>query len=435
MSNAVNGVIEQVDLQREAILELLQSMIRLQPSGERAVQALVAQALSSDGGSVENLRFEPRDVPLKDEFASEGKGSAGQRESIVGSFPGLPGGRSLLLFAHPDGEPIGDTSNWLHKPFDGVIDHGRLYGWGVADDLLGVATAICAMRAITASSVAFKGTVIIASTPSKRHARGVAAVLHRGYRADGAIYLHPAESGLGMEDIKAFTSGQLEFSIEVKGRRPMTAEPGHTAVSHLAISPLEKALVLIDALRALDLERGVRVHHPILDKAIGRSTNILISSLQFGPTNGLLSRMPETCLFGGAVTFPPNEKMTDVQGEIQAVLNAACEKDPWLAINRPTLLWQSGATGMEVPVDHPLYRIVSSAITEIAGIEPHVNPLHDSSDVRNPVVQQGIPTIGFGPICGDLTQTGHHDEWVDVEDYVRAVKVTARSILEWCGTE
>lgn len=435
MSDAAKNVVDQVDVQRGAILELLQSMIRLQPEGEAAVQGLVAQALARHGAGVENVRFEPRDVPLKDEFASERTSSNGQRESVVGSFSGSSGGRSLLLFAHPDGEPIGDTRDWLHNPFEGVIDNGRLYGWGVADDLLGVATAICAMHAIVASGVVLRGNVIIASTPSKRHARGVAAVLHHGYRADGAIYVHPAESGVGMKDIKAFTSGQLGFSVEVKGRAPKTTEPGHTGVAHLAISPLEKALILIGALRNLDHERGERVHHPTIDEAVGRSTNILISSLQFGSPGEKFSRMPELCLFGGAVTFPPNEKMVDVQAEFQAALNAASEKDPWLSTNRPTLHWLSGASGMEVPVDHPLYRIVSSAITDIAAIEPHVNPLHDSSDIRNPVVQQGIPTIGFGPICGDLTQTGHHDEWVDVEDYVRAVKVTAQIIVEWCGAE
>ena len=434
-SGVVKRATDQVDVDRGAIVAMLQSMIRKQPDGEAAVQALVAEELSGSGGRVEKVRFEPRDVPIVDEFASGQRSSTGERESVVASFEGQAGGRSLILFAHPDGEPISDTSAWVHPPFEGTIDNGRLYGWGVADDLLGVATAVCAMRAIAEAGVVLKGAVIVASTPSKRHARGVAAVLHHGYGADGAIYLHPAESGIGLRDIKAFTSGTLEFTVEVRGRRPETAEPMHTAVSHLGINPLDKALVLLNALHILDIDRGARIHHPALDDAVGRSTNILIATLQLGIANGAGTRMAETCTFGGSVTFPPSERMADVQAEVEAALSDAIKKDSWLTANPPALQWVSGITGMEVAAEHPLYRIVSSAIREIADVEPQVNALHSSSDIRNPQVQKGIPTVGFGPLCGDLSQTGHHDEWVDVEDFIRTVKVVARVVIEWCGTE
>ena len=59
---------------------------------------------------------------------------------------------------------------------------------------------------------------------------------------------------------------------------------------------------------------------------------------------------------------------------------------------------------------------------------------HTASDIRNPIVQKGIPTVGLGPLCGDLTQNGRHDEWVDLDDYLRAIKVAARTIADWCGT-
>jgi len=39
--------------------------------------------------------------------------------------------------------------------------------------------------------------------------------------------------------------------------------------------------------------------------------------------------------------------------------------------------------------------------------------------------------VGYGPLGGDLSQNGNHDEWVDVADYIRAIKITARAILEW----
>ena len=76
---------------------------------------------------------------------------------------------------------------------------------------------------------------------------------------------------------------------------------------------------------------------------------------------------------------------------------------------------------------------MADAIHQVTGEAPHVNPLHTSSDIRNPILQAGIPTVGLGPLGGDLTQNGLTDEWVDVEDYLRAVKVAAAVIDGWCG--
>jgi acetylornithine deacetylase len=73
----------------------------------------------------------------------------------------------------------------------------------------------------------------------------------------------------------------------------------------------------------------------------------------------------------------------------------------------------------------------------VTGEPPHVNPPHMSSDIRNSIVQAGIPTVGLdpllGPLGGDLTQNGLHDEWVDVEDYLRPARVAAAVVVGWCS--
>ncbi|RUT32461.1 M20/M25/M40 family metallo-hydrolase [Arsenicitalea aurantiaca] len=415
------------------VIGLLQALVGLQHDGEEAVQSLVIQRLSAAGADVEALRYEPRDVPLVDEFAAGAADARGERRSIVGRFDGQAAeGRSLIIFAHPDSEPTASARHWSRPPFSASIHDGRVYGWGIADDLAGVATGIAAMEMIARAGIRLAGDVIFASTPSKNNARGVAAVLHQGYDADAALYLHPAESGVGMHEIKALTSGQLEFAITVSGMPPETHEPGQTAFSHLGVNPLDKALALIWALKALDAERATRVTHRLLDAAVGRSTNLMISSIDFGGTAPLW-RMPETLTFSGAISFPPGEKLEAVQKEVEAALHAAIAADPFLTENPPRLDWLSGVTGIEVAATHPLYQTLSDAIAEVCGFEPEVNPMHTSSDIRNPIVQKGIPTLGFGPLCGDLTHAGGIDEWVDREDYLRAVKVTAASIIGWCG--
>ena len=336
------------------------------------------------------------------------------------------------MFAHPDGESVEGTDAWRHPPFEGVIEDGRLYGWGVADDLAGCAAAVLAVE--RAAGEEDLGDLIFASTPSKRHARGVAALLHRGLSADAALYLHPAESGAGMGEIKALASGQLEFRVTVRGRLPETTEPGQTAFSHLAVNPIDKAIVLHGALTALAERRAARVRHPLIEAEVGRATNLHVSSIRCGVMRKL-SRLSESCEMGGAISFPPGETLAEVQAEVEAAIAEAAAGDGWLRDHPPETAWLTGVTGAEVPKDHPLWRVGAAAVERITGAAPYLNPMHTSSDIRNPAVEAGIPCIGLGCLGGDLSQNGRHDEWVDAADFARMVEVTAAVARDWCGRE
>lgn len=410
----------------------LQALIRAQRVGEAAVQQVVADAARGLGCTVETLRYRPGDVPMVAEFAGVGAIDEGERESVVATFKGRGGGRSVILFAHPDGEPVAGTETWQRDPFAGIVDNGRLYGWGVADDLSGVAILVQGLQAVLEAGHAPAGDVILASTPSKRHARGVSALLHGGLKADAAVYLHPAESGVGMREIKAFASGLLEFRVTVEGRAPDTNEISHTAFAHQAVNPLDKLWLVYRALQALDARRAAVIRHPALQQAIGRSTNLLVSHIGAG-RDEVYSRIASHALLAASLSFPPPETLPQVQAEIEDTLREAALGDAWLKDHPPRLEFVSGVTGAEVSIDDPLYAVVAAAIVRVTGQAPHVNPLHTSSDIRNPIVQAGIPTVGLGPLGGDLTQNGLHDEWVDVEDYRRAVKVVAEIIVGWCG--
>jgi acetylornithine deacetylase len=412
----------------------LQDLVRAQEAGEAAVQRRVAEAARELGCTVETVRYDPSSVPMVAEFAAARAIDTEPRESVVATFRGRGGGRgrSLILFAHPDGEPVSGVERWQHDPFAGTIDRGRLHGWGVADDLSGVALLVEGLRAALAAGHVPAGDVILASTPSKRHARGVSALLHGGLRADAAVYLHPAESGVGMREIKAFAAGLLEFRVTVDGRLPETSEISHTAFAHTAINPLDKLLLVHRALQDLDAQRAGTVHHPLLQAAIGRSTNLLVSHLGAG-TETVHARIAPRAVLAGSLSFPPPETLETVQAAVAAAVARAAAGDPWLAGHPPRLEWVSGVSAAETPVEAPLYRTVAGAIRAVAGQEPSVNPLHTASDIRNPILQAGIPTVGLGPLGGNLTQNGLTDEWVDVADYRRAAAVVGAIIAAWTG--
>jgi len=426
----VEELFESIERNKERHVSFLQQLIQAQKGGEEAVQAFVAKTFEELGCTVETLRIKPTSLEFKYQFAAEDSIPDKKRISVVGKYSGSRKGRSLLMFAHPDSEEVHSIERWAHDPFAGDIERGRIYGWGVADDLAGVAVMTEALSALLAAGISPGGDLILCSTPAKKNAQGVIALLSRGYRADASIYLHPAESGVGMREIKAIASGILQFRIKIEGKVPDTTEPGKTAFAHLGVNPIAKAILIVQALRKLDTDRGKRIHHALIEDRVGRSTNLLISYINSGSENGL-TQVPEECTIGASLTFPPGEELNNVKKEIENSVAEVVNVDSWLKEHPPVFEWVFGTQGVEVPVAHPLYRTVSSAIRDVIGEEPYVNPLHSASDIRNPNLFAGIPTVGYGPLGGDLSQNGRHDEWVDVTDYIRAIKITAKAILDW----
>lgn len=404
---------------------------RGQQHGEDAVQAIIASRLEAVGCDVEVVEYDPTKVPVVGEFADVIAGNPERRKAVVGRLPATDTSlSSLLIFAHPDGEPVANTDTWSHAPFDGQIETGRLYGWGVSDDLAGCAAAILAIER-TSADPTLRGELVFASTPSKRYARGVAHLLHEGLRANGALYLHPAESGQGMNEIKAVASGHLELIVTVTGKQPPTTEPSQTAFSHLGVNPIDKALVVRDALMALADSRAARIRHPLIEAEVGRATNLHVSSIICGNMMKL-ARLREQCGMGCGLSFPPGQTMREVQDEVESAINEAASGDPWLKDNPPEIRWRSGVTGAEVLKEHRLWRVSSECVSQSTGIDPRVKPMHTSSDIRNPMIEAGIPCVGLGCLGGDLSQNGKHDEWVDVADFERMVDVTAAIATMWC---
>jgi len=186
----------------------------------------------------------------------------------------------------------------------------------------------------------------------------------------------------------------------------------------LGVNPIDKALYLIEALRRLDEERRETVHYGPLNDFVGRGTNLLVTYIEAGEHDNMTD-MPLKCSVGFGMTYPPTEDIENVARQVEAYLEAAVDADDWLRENPPDLQWIQGTQGVEVPMDHPIVETTINAIRE----------------VTTPVLISGIPNVGFGPLAGDLSTTGGVDEWVDLDDYVRSIKVCAKVILDWCGLE
>tara|TARA_Y100001970_G_C14217567_1_gene850615 strand:+ start:330 stop:1613 length:1284 start_codon:yes stop_codon:yes gene_type:complete len=420
-----------VSKNKNAYIQDLENLIRSSKNGTNSIQEHFLEKVTQLKCKIDDFEYNPNSIKLIEEFASDiGQGSNNER-AIVTRLEGQSDGNSLILFSHPDTEKFITNEGWKHDPFEPRIIGNKIHGWGIADDLAGVSMMYHALDVIKKAGINLKGDLILASTPSKNHTRGIAGALNRGYSADAALYLHPAESGNGLEDIKAFTPGQIIFSIEFFGKKPDTNEPAHTAMSHLGHNPMLDAIDIVNTLKEFEVERIKNVHHPLLDEAVGRSSNLMFSFFKYGEKSDM-DKIHDYCKLGCALSLIPGENLDEIMKKIEKKIKFVVQKSSWMKNNNPKLKWVSGVSGAETKSESLIFQISKKVIAKY-GTVTKINPLHTSSDIRNPIVQKGIPTIGFGPKCGNLTMCNESNEWVDLDDYFRTLCITSEIVTKFCN--
>lgn len=414
--------------QREELLSTLRTLIRLGAAGEQAVQEYVATRMQELGYGVTRVVGDLQAMQRPAEYVAPDMADLRDRVNIVGTRTGAGTGRSLILYAHADSEPVQHLGGWTRDPFAGELVDGRLYGWGIADDLAGVGAMLATAAILRRLDVALPGDLALVSCLSKRWARGMLAVLSTGLRADGAIYLHPAETGAGMAQVKTATCGLVLLRIEVAGQIPPTREPGHTPFAHLGQNAIGHAARLISRLEALGEARAARHTSPGDSTTHGRATGLLVRHIQGGMAT---TRVPTQCVFEVAVSFGAAEHPPQVIAEVQAALATCAAADPWLSTHPPQVTVLSTCPALALPANAPLLSALQHACAAFDLPAPGPYPLHVASDIRFPL-ESGVPTIGYGPRAGNLSQVGGVDEWIHVDDYLRWVAVTTLATLNWC---
>lgn len=329
--------------------------------------------------------------------------------NVVGKICGQ--GRYKILFdAHIDTVDIGDGDKWTHPPFAAEVQDGVLYGRGIADMKGALAAMLEAGAALATEKGKLPGDIYISGTVSEEIAEGRSfEVVLDAVAPDYVIIGEASEL-----NVKVGQRGRAEVLLEAHGKS------AHSSTPELAVNAAEKLADAIAALRTVSLP-----DRPLLGKAIMALTDMISE-----PYPGL-SVIP----FLAKATYDrrtlTGERVQDVLGPVQAVLDRCKEEDPdfdvtvSLAENQVTTYTgytftnQKFFPAWELDVSHPLAKGTIQAV-ETTGLRPAVTAYRFCTNGSSSAGKRGIPTVGFGPGGENMAHTV--DEHVPCADLEKAAQ-------------
>ena len=327
------------------------------------------------------------------------------------------GGRSLTFNGHVDVVPATPEHHWRHDPWSATIENGRMYGRGAADMKSGIAAMIYAVRAMGEAGVTLQGDLVIDTVIEEEcTGNGTLAALTRRSAGDGAIIPEPFN-----QTLMAAQVGVLWCRIVVRGKG------AHVLGAERAVNAVQKAQILIDAIRDLEREANGRPR-PEEFRELEHPLNYNIGVVQAGDWP---SSVPSECTLEVSLSAFPGEDLDAVAEGFRKKLLEAAGRDEWLVTNPPDIdFFAFRAEGCTLDAESPLFTTLDRAHDLVVGGKPKRYISTATTDVRFFSLYHDTPATCYGPIGGNLHAP---DEWVDLQSVKETTAVLALAAMEWCG--
>jgi len=332
-----------------------------------------------------------RDAGLEVELDEAAPG----RPNVVAVAPGTGGGASLMLNAHMDTVGV----EGVERPFEPVVEGGRLHGRGAYDMKGGLAA--CMLAAKRLRSERLSGDVVLTAVADEEYASiGVQSVLER-WRTDAAIVTEPTALRVCVAH-KGFAWAEIEtHGRSAHGSRPDEGEDAITLMAP-ALARLAELQSELDASEGHELVGPGSVHASLIDG--GQE----------------LSSYPARCVLSLERRTIPGETAEDVLRECEALIDGIDRAEARLRLVREPF---------RVDPETAVVRAVARAAAAVTGARAELYGETYWMDAAL-IQASAIPTVVFGP-AGE----GAHavDEWVDLASVDACADGLVRAALELCA--
>ncbi|HWO98254.1 MAG TPA: peptidase [Bacillus sp. (in: firmicutes)] len=385
---------------------------------EKYAQALIVEKLRQLGLHIDIWTPDIRQLQQHKGFIAT-RMSFEDSPNVVAVLKGTGGGRSIILNGHIDVVPEGDESSWTYDPYSAYIKDGKLYGRGSSDMKGGQTALLLAIEAIMSLGISLKGDVIFQSVIEEESGgAGTLACLLRGYRADAALIPEPTNM-----QIFSKQQGSMWFRMKVRGKY------GHGMPKYEGENAIEKAILVIDHLRELEVKRNRRIQDSLF-KQNAIPIPITIGKIEGGTWP---SSIADTVTLEGRMGVGWNEQLDEARREMEEWLERLHGKYPCFE-EHPVVLEWFGAQWLPVDMNpsHELVKVLMSQYDLVKRKEPEIGASRWGTDGGILTNVGDIPTILFGP--GKMEAAHLPDEYIELEHVFEAAEIIALTVISWCGT-
>ena len=396
---------------RDELVTLLADLVRVQSlSGEsaRAAQDVVKGFLSDLPFRIDESADRPSRYAQHPEFMPPNPAGDGPFINVVG-WPTDGSARHAAMFSHIDTHSLDE--GWQTPPLEPVIQGNRMMGLGTSDDKGGVAAMLVAARILAEEGGPLP--VVMSLHGKGGGSRGSLPVFERisgmDHRIGSVLYVHPAETGRGLEDIKNEVMGVVDLQLKVTGWRAPPMEIGSVDSSpwQAGGNAVETCFAILDRLRQTAFA-DVQFNLGIMDGGDRAGSVAADAAATF------------RLKFAGDNTW--RALLDSARREIETL---ADEFDGYtISIEPAGYRTNPGAADWDAPVS----RVLRDSIESVTGRAPDAYPNHYAGDIRYPIRLLGVPAYGIGSIGGNFYGP---NEWVDIDDLVNLVAVLVQTLSGW----
>ncbi len=444
-------ILRKVDEKKGAIVELLRELIRI-PSltgEEHEAQEFLAAYLKNLGLQVETWEPDIEEIfqrfpqqaqypthwqydlilPYErtasyEELVRSGKIEVlnyKNRPNLLASLKGRGEGKSLLFNGHIDTVTVEPQSDWTQDPFGAEIVGNRIYGRGASDMKGGLAASLSAIQCLIEAGVSLRGDLIYSSVVNEEHSgNGMLSLMCKGVRADAAIVNEPSEN-----QIYVATPGDVYWELKLDGlaRSPGARWDGRELVG---VSAIEKLPLVIQSLLKMEEEYNKMMPDPLYGAK--NAFSCVTGEIKGGSYSTLTAGQ---CVLRGCMYFGHGfGTANEIMDKIRSYVTEGTHSDPWFRKHPVKVVFLHHRDSCKSDVIHPIVDIVRSSEQEVSRQSREVIGSPFCSDMDHAVNIGKIPTIIYGP--GSIAYAHKADEWIDIEQYLQAVKTMALATYRWC---
>ena len=320
-------------------------------------------------------------------------------------------GPVIALNAH--GDVVAPGEGWSTDPYGAAIEHGVMFGRGVAVSKSDFATYAFALKALIASGAPLKGAVELHLTYDEEAggAIGPGLLLAEGLsKPDYAI-----SAGFAYHVVVAH-NGCLHLEVRVEGRTAHAARPD------TGIDALEAATRLLTSLYGLrESYKAVRSKIPGIDHP-----TLVVGLIEGGINTNVV---PDQVTFRIDRRIIPEEQPEQVETELVAHIDQFCAGMTGIRVAARRILLAEPFRPQ--PGQERLADLLQKYGAEIMGEDIPANgvPIYTDARLYSAV---GIPTVLYGAGPHSLLEANGHraDENLVLEDLRKATQVVAFTLLE-----